>query len=72
MEKGIGFEKEKKTVSDDGFVGGFFPVSTTKIAWKSRKRSGFFHSFLFSQTIKDSSLLLATFSISGLKDLGFV
>ncbi|KAG7652306.1 hypothetical protein ISN45_At01g070570 [Arabidopsis thaliana x Arabidopsis arenosa] len=39
MEKGIGFEREKKTVSDDGFVGGFFPVSTTKIAWKSRKRS---------------------------------
>jgi hypothetical protein len=43
MEKGAGFEKEnmnkKKTVSDDGFLGGFFPVSTTKIAWKSRKRS---------------------------------
>ncbi|XP_019085170.1 PREDICTED: uncharacterized protein LOC104714274 isoform X2 [Camelina sativa] len=42
MEKGVGFEKENtqtnKTVSD-GFVGGFFPVSTTKIAWKSRKRS---------------------------------
>lgn len=30
--------KKKKTVGD-GFVGGFFPVSTTKIAWKSRKRS---------------------------------
>ncbi|XP_010472849.1 PREDICTED: uncharacterized protein LOC104752417 isoform X1 [Camelina sativa] len=42
MEKGVGFEKENtqtnKTVSD-GLVGGFFPVSTTKIAWKSRKRS---------------------------------
>ncbi|XP_056846364.1 protein HEADING DATE REPRESSOR 1 isoform X2 [Raphanus sativus] len=41
MEKGNGFEgenKKKKTVGD-GFVGGFFPVSTTKIAWKSRKRS---------------------------------
>ncbi|AAF14682.1 ESTs gb/AI993522, gb/T88335 and gb/AA540932 come from this gene [Arabidopsis thaliana] len=38
MEKGVGFEKDMKTVSD-GFVGGFFPVSTTKIAWKSRKRS---------------------------------
>ncbi|CAG7905023.1 hypothetical protein BRARA_G03689 [Brassica rapa] len=42
MEKGAGFEgdnmKKKKTVGD-GFVGGFFPVSTTKIAWKSRKRS---------------------------------
>ncbi|KAJ0231761.1 Snf1 kinase interactor-like protein [Hirschfeldia incana] len=42
MENGAGFEgdnmKKKKTVGD-GFVGGFFPVSTTKIAWKSRKRS---------------------------------
>ncbi|KAG2325983.1 hypothetical protein Bca52824_008711 [Brassica carinata] len=43
MEKeGAGFEgdnmKKKKTVGD-GFVGGSFPVSTTKIAWKSRKRS---------------------------------
>ncbi|KAG2254866.1 hypothetical protein Bca4012_102333 [Brassica carinata] len=42
MEKGARFEgdntKKKKTVGD-GFVGGFFPVSTTKIAWKSRKRS---------------------------------
>ena len=45
MEKGAGFEgdnmKKKKTVGD-GFVGGFFPVSTTKIAWKSRKRSSTF------------------------------
>jgi len=71
MEKGVGFEKDMKTVSD-GFVGGFFPVSTTKIAWKSRKRSGFFHCFLFSQTIKDSRPLLATLSISGLKDLEFI
>ncbi|KAF8103420.1 hypothetical protein N665_0188s0356 [Sinapis alba] len=42
MENGAKFEgdnmKKKKTVGD-GFVGGFFPVSTTKIAWKSRKRS---------------------------------
>ncbi|CAH8330232.1 unnamed protein product [Eruca vesicaria subsp. sativa] len=43
MEKeGGGFEgdnmKKKNTVGD-GFLGGFFPVSTTKIAWKSRKRS---------------------------------
>ncbi|RID54767.1 hypothetical protein BRARA_G02062 [Brassica rapa] len=43
MEKGNGFEgentKKKKETANDGFVGGFFPVSTTKIAWKSRKRS---------------------------------
>ncbi|KAG2324509.1 hypothetical protein Bca4012_039022 [Brassica carinata] len=43
MEKGNGFEggdkKKKKKTAGDGFVGGFFPVSTTKIAWKSRKRS---------------------------------
>ncbi|KAF8103083.1 hypothetical protein N665_0188s0041 [Sinapis alba] len=41
MENGAGFEggnTKKKTVGD-GFVGGIFPVSTTKIAWKSRKRS---------------------------------
>ncbi|KAJ4874390.1 Uncharacterized protein Rs2_39408 [Raphanus sativus] len=42
MENGAGFAgdnmKKKKPVGD-GFVGGFFPVSTTKIAWKSRKRS---------------------------------
>ncbi|CAN8233609.1 unnamed protein product [Cochlearia groenlandica] len=42
MEKGARLnrgETTKKIVSDDGFIGGFFPVSTTKIAWKSRKRS---------------------------------
>ncbi|CAF2060346.1 hypothetical protein HID58_071791 [Brassica napus] len=43
MEKGNGFEgentKKKEQTANDGFVGGFFPVSTTKIAWKSRKRS---------------------------------
>ncbi|KAF3518118.1 hypothetical protein DY000_02062121 [Brassica cretica] len=44
MEKENGFEgentkKNKKQTANDGFVGGFFPVSTTKIAWKSRKRS---------------------------------
>ncbi|KAJ0256673.1 Snf1 kinase interactor-like protein [Hirschfeldia incana] len=41
MVKGNGFEGDntKKETVGDGFVGGFFPVSTTKIAWKSRKRS---------------------------------
>lgn len=63
MEKGFGFEKENtqknKTVTD-GFVGGFFPVSTTKIAWKSRKRSGFFFSLLVfsdSETQRPSKIL---------------
>ncbi|XP_010532075.1 PREDICTED: uncharacterized protein LOC104808172 isoform X1 [Tarenaya hassleriana] len=36
MEKGV---NERKKKVDDGFLGGLFPVSTTKIEWKSRKRS---------------------------------
>lgn len=37
MERGVSEKKKKKV--DEGFVGGLFPVSTTKIEWKSRKRS---------------------------------